>query len=232
MVWILDKLGDKYIPLMAIPAGLMVIYYLFEKDIVVSQQHRMSFSEWFDALVENKKELFFLWLISSFRAIVSTLLSSFLPILLMSRGSSYKAGAYYLSGSLFAGMVGMLAGGWLSDIHGHKKIIALTMFLSTPAFYLFLYTGGILSITMLLIGSALLSCTIPVNIVLAQKTAPKHAGIASSLIMGLSFVLGALAAPPFGALADRIGIADAMSVIFIIPVLGAATVFLLKKENS
>lgn len=69
------------------------------------------------------------------------------------------------------------------------------------------------------------------NIVLAQQAVPRLPGMASSLVMGLSFMFGALAAPPFGALADRIGIEAAMKVVFIFPVIGAGLVVFLRKEK-
>jgi hypothetical protein len=47
--------------------------------------------------------------------------------------------------------------------------------------------------------------------------------MASSLVMGLSFM--------FGALADRIGIEAAMHVVFIFPVIGAGLVVFLRKEK-
>ncbi|MFC1608257.1 MFS transporter, partial [Candidatus Latescibacterota bacterium] len=87
-----------------------------------------------------------------------------------------------------------------------------------------------ISTVLLLLGILALSSTIPVNIIMAQQAVPKLAGMASSLVMGVSFMVGGLAAPPFGALADRIGIEGAMNVIFIFPVIGGLAVFLLRSE--
>jgi len=47
--------------------------------------------------------------------------------------------------------------------------------------------------------------------------------MASSLVMGLSFM--------FGTLADRIGIEAVIKVLFIVPVIGALLVVFLRKET-
>jgi FSR family fosmidomycin resistance protein-like MFS transporter len=151
-------------------------------------------------------------------------------MLTIARGATYAQSAYVLSAMLLAGMVGLFIGGHLSDKYGRRKIMAISMLTAFPLLYAFLYSRGALSMVLLLLGMLALSSTIPVNIILAQKAAPKLAGMASSLVMGVSFMMGGLAAPPFGALADKIGIEPAMNVLFIFPVLGGITVFSLRKE--
>ena len=151
-------------------------------------------------------------------------------MLLMARGISYAKSAYLLTTMLFVSMIGLYIGGHLSDIYGRKKMMAITLFCSSPLLYGFLNTSGTLSIVLLLIGSASLASTIPVNIILAQRVDPKLAGMASSLVMGMSFAMGGLSATPFGALADRVGIETAMNVPLILPLFGGITVFFLKKD--
>jgi len=230
IVVIVKILGEQFMPLVALPALIMAILFIKDRDIIVSEQHQLSAKEWIAALLENKFELTLLWLVSSLRALVHFLTAQFLPMLTIARGSSYVPSAFILSGSLLASMIGMFIGGHLSDIHGRRKIMAVSLLVSMPLLYGFLYTRGILSIAMLLLGMGSLASTIPVNIVLAQLAAPKHAGIASSLVMGLSFALPSFVAPFFGALADRIGIQGAMNALFIIPVFAGFIVFFLRKD--
>jgi FSR family fosmidomycin resistance protein-like MFS transporter len=153
-------------------------------------------------------------------------------MLAMARGWSYSSSAYILSASLFASMLGTIIGGHLSDIHGRKKIVALTMLAAAPLYYAFLYTSGMFSIVLLIMGTALLASSIPIIIILAQRTNPKLAGMASSLVMGLSYTMGALAATPFGALADKIGIEKSMYVPMVLPVIGGMVIFLLKNNRE
>jgi len=230
VVLIVEVLGERFMPLLALPAIIMAAYFIRDKSIVVSEHHSHSSREMLLSLIGNRRELFVLWLVSLFRAVVYSLIQAFLPMLTIARGATYAQSAYVLSSMLLAGMVGLFIGGHLSDKYGRRKIMAISMLTASPLLYAFLYSRGALSMVLLLLGMLALSSTIPVNIILAQKAAPKLAGMASSLVMGVSFMMGGLAAPPFGALADKIGIEPAMNVIFIFPVLGGITVFSLRKE--
>lgn len=228
-VLIIEVLGEMYMPIIIIPALIMALFFAFDKNIVVQESHGYSLKEWFSSLSGSGRELFILWLVSSFRGIVLLLVGHFLPIFAMARGASYAEGAYFLSASLLASMIGMLIGGHLSDTHGRKKVMVITMLISSPLLYAFLYTSGIVSVVLLLTGIATLCSSIPANIILAQRANPELAGMASSIVMGLPFAMGALTAIPFGALADHVGIEMAMNVPLILPILGGITVFFLRK---
>ena len=230
MVLIINVIGIKYMPLVVLPAFLMMFYFLYDNDIVVSEHKGHTMREMISSLSDNFGELTILWMISGFRAMVYGIVGNFLALLLIARGYSYAVSAYFLSASLLAGIVGMFIGGHLSDRHGKRKIMALSLFLSVPLFYGFSFTTGPLSIVFMLLAMVSLTATLPVNIVLAQRAAPKLPGMASSLVMGLSFMFGAVAAPPFGALADRIGIEAAMNWVFIVPIIGGLGVLFLKHE--
>ncbi len=229
-VFIIEVLGDKYMPLVIIPALIMAFYFVFNRSIVIHEGHGFTLHEWFSSLFQSGRELFILWLISTSRSIVYMLMGSFLPMLAMARGASYAKGAFFLSITLLGSMIGMFIGGHLSDIYGCRKVMAISLFISPPLLYGFLYTSGTLSIVFLILGMSTLGSTLPVNIILAQRSNPKLAGIASSLVMGLSFVMGAFAATPFGVLADHVGIETALKLPLILPIFGGFTVFLLKRD--
>jgi len=227
-VLIIEVLGDVFMPLIIMPALVVALLFILQRNITFQEGHGYSLAEWFISIARSGRELFLLWLISTFRAIVHVLLGSFLPALAMARGASYTRGAFFLSITLFASMVGMIIGGHLSDVYGSKKIMASTMFAATPLLYGFMFTSGPISIILLVLGMGMLSSTIPANIILAQCANPKLPGMASSLVMGLSFGVGAIAATPFGMLADRIGIETAMNVPLILPLFGCLAVAFLR----
>ena len=60
------------------------------------------------------------------------LLAAFIPMLIMNRGVNYAGSASWLTISLFCSMLGMFAGGHLSDIFGKKRMIGLSLFVTTP----------------------------------------------------------------------------------------------------
>lgn len=230
MVLITDVLGTSWMPLAIIPAILMTIYFIRDNTIAVSEHKGHTIREMFASMSGNVRELVILWSISGFRAMVYGILGNFLALLLIARGYTYAASATLLSAGLLAGMIGMFIGGHFADRHGKRKVMAITLLISSPLLFGFSFTTGPGSILLLLFGMVALTATLPVNIVLAQRAVPQLPGMASSLVMGLSFMTGALAAPPFGALADSIGIESAIRVIFVIPVIGGLLVFLLRRE--
>ncbi|MHB9028378.1 MAG: MFS transporter [Candidatus Latescibacterota bacterium] len=230
MILITKVLGESYMPIVIIPAVLMFAYFTRDKNIVVSEHQGHTVAEMLSSMKGNGRELVLLWSIAGFRAMVYGIVMNFIALLMIDRGYSYSASAYFLSASLLAGMIGMFIGGHLADKHGKRKIMAITMLLSTPLFFGFSYTTGPISVTLLLLAMVSLTATIPVNIVLAQRMVPRLPGMASSLVMGLSFMFGAIAAPPFGALADRIGIESAMKAMYVVPLIGGMLVFMLKRE--
>lgn len=230
MIFLIDVVGTSWMPLVIVPAILMFLYFSLDHNITVSEHQGHTIREMLASMSGNGRELLILWSISGFRAMVYGLVANFIAILLIARGYSYSVSVTFLSASLLAGMVGMFIGGHLADKHGKRKIMAVTILLSTPLLYGFSYTTGPVSIVLLLLGMVSLTATLPVNIVLAQRAVPKLPGMASSLVMGLSFMFGAVASPPFGALADHIGIEAAMRLIFIFPVIGGLMVFMLRRE--
>ena len=71
-------------------------------------------------------------------------IGNFLPMLMIDRGASFAGSAYYLSAALLAGMFGLFIGGHLSDLYGRRKIMAITMLISSPLLYGFLHTTGVI----------------------------------------------------------------------------------------
>lgn len=229
-VLVVEIMGSHYMPVVIVPALLMSLYFALDRSIPVPASHGYSRQQWFNAIGRNFRQLFLLWIISGLRSITHMLLAAFIPMLIMNRGVNYAGSASWLTISLFWSMLGMLAGGHLSDMFGKKRMIGISLFVTTPFLYAFLYTSGPLSLVFLSIGMASLSSTIPVGIIMAQEAAPSLAGTASSMVMGMSVVLGALAASPFGILSDHIGIETAMNIPLALPALGVLFVLLLKNE--
>lgn len=230
-VLIVKGLGEDFLPLVIIPALIMSVIYILNPDLAENDGHHSSIREWFSALTEARRELFILFLVASFSAIVTLNIGAFLPIFSISRGASYTKSAYFLSGSLLASMIGMVIGGYLSDIHGRRKILAVMMFVASPLLFTFIHASGAVSVIALFLAMGALSSITPISIVLAQRAAPNHAGIASSIVMGTPFAVAALVSPLFGALADQIGIESAMNMMVVIPLLGCISVFFLKNNS-
>ena len=117
-------------------------------------------------------------------------------------GSSQGVGNVAISVMLAAGALGTLFGGRLSDLHGFRKVVVLSLFASAPLALLV----PVLPLLALFPVLALFGLISEMNfypiVVLAQRALPRHVGFASGVTLGLSIGVGSLASPLLGVLAD------------------------------
>jgi FSR family fosmidomycin resistance protein-like MFS transporter len=114
---------------------------------------------------------------------------------------------------VLASAVGAIGAGSIADRYGRRNVILTTLILSIPAVYLFAeFPGPWAFVSGALVG-LLAASTAPLLLVMAQQLMIGRAGMASGLILGLSFIAGAVSAPLFGMLADAIGLQGAMRTL-------------------
>lgn len=155
---------------------------------------------------------------------------TFIPVWYQDQG--YGPGFYGLLTSLviISGAAGTLIGGFLADRFGQRQVLVLSLCASIPALFLFvLFPGPIALLTGVLFGLVAES-TISVTLVMAQRLLPGRVGMASGFILGLSFVAGGIGVPVIGALADRIGMANALMVMSVVLLAAILCVFLIPRE--
>ena len=95
------------------------------------------------------------------------------------------------------------------------------MFIAALPFgVLFLLTDGILRFVMLGLFGAIMTASFSVSVVLAQAYLPRHAGMASGLIVGLAIGTGGVAVTLLGLVADRHGVPAALWISALMPLAG------------
>ena len=151
-----------------------------------------------------------------------------LPLYFKSQNLSNIAASHLLTIMLFAGAVGGLLGGFLSDYYGRKQLIVGSLLLSSPLFFAFFYTQGALSMIFLALAGAALLSSFSVTVVAAQEAIPDNKALAAGLTMGFAGGIGGLAVILIGRIGDRWGLASAIFVLFLLP-LAAGLVALLMK---
>ena len=158
--------------------------------------------------------------------------ATFLPLLLIGAGYSSLLSGTLLTLFLIGCTVGGLIGGALGDRIRHKSIITTSLLLGFfPTYYFFLHPGTApLSLVALFLSGACLLAPQPSSVVLAQRLMPSNAGMASGLMMGLSFGLGSIGAAITAAAADQIGLMTAL-LLTSLPLLLAAVVSYLTPEH-
>jgi MFS transporter, FSR family, fosmidomycin resistance protein len=132
------------------------------------------------------------------------------------KGDPMKAGSL-LFAFLAAGTAGTLVGGPLADRWGHKKTILFSLGASVPLLVLFLLTTGFWSFFWLILAGFILIFSFSISMVMGQSFMPQNVGMASGLILGLSFGMGGVGASVLGLFADRWGVPFTLWVIAFLP---------------
>lgn len=125
----------------------------------------------------------------------------------------------YLSIFLFAGTVGILAGGPLADRYGYKKMVLLTLGLSSIFLCLFFATAGTLSLIFFTLAGLVLISSNSTTMAMAQSFMPQNLGMASGLILGFSMGIGGVSTTILGWVADHWGVPSALQITFVLPLL-------------
>lgn len=154
------------------------------------------------------------------RSAVSYGFATFLPILLARRGHSVQEGGAYLAAYLGGGAVGGLAGGWLADRIGGRRVVIHSFLGALPFFVGFLLLPQGLGMASLIVGGLILQSSLPVNVAMGQELSPAHRSTISSLLMGAAWGLGVMLVGPTGALADARGLPVALGALLSLLVVG------------
>ncbi len=211
--------GITWTPLLAVPA-LVLLVVILRRIPDVRLTHAGAPSG-FAALRPYATALTLLWSAVVIRTIVAIGFSTFLPVLLVSRGMSVSEAGLAAGAYLVAGSLGGLAGGPFADKFGPRRVIAVTLFVTVPLLVTALLLPGPLGLVVLVAGGFFLGSTLPVNITYAHAIAPVAAGTVSSLMLGVAWGVGGLAVPLVGFAGDHVGLQPALLVVALLPALAA-----------
>ena len=121
---------------------------------------------------------------------------------------------------LGAGALGTVLAGPLADRWGPRVFMKWVLLAAVPFGLLFLETRGALAFVMLGIFGGVLTASFSVSVVLAQAYLPRHAGMASGLIVGFAIGTGGLGVAGLGLVADRYGLPVALVISALAPLAG------------
>ncbi|MDK9707576.1 MAG: MFS transporter [Desulforhopalus sp.] len=179
-----------------------------------------------------RRELFAIISVIAIRSLSYTGMLTMLPLYFQSQNISNITASRLLTLMLFTGAVGGLMGGFISDYYGRKRLIVGSLVLSTPLFFIFFYTDGIVSIIFLALAGATLLSSFSVTVIATQEAIPDNKALAAGLSMGLAGGIGGLAVISIGWIADIWGLSSAVIVIFLLPVVAGLVALLMKSRPA
>lgn len=158
-------------------------------------------------------------------------LVAFLPLYFHLGPDRYSAlvGSRLVFLMLFAGALGGLAGGYLSDLFGRRAVIVGSLMAATPLFRLFLYLDGVPAAVCLALGGAFLLASFSVTIVAAQEALGREKeATAAGLMLGFGIGIGGMGVGLLGIPAERLGIPWVVNLLTWLPLAAGALALLLR----
>lgn len=215
---------------LALPCVLMaVLVYLWVPVRTVAAHRSGSLAS---ILVKHRSVLARLLSVATLRAWANVGLGTFLPLLLAERGRPVEDGATALAVLLFAGGMGGLISGYLSDRIGRNAVIVGSLMISPPFGWLMLHGPG----PMLWVGAALVGVTLTGSVVAltvrGQELLPDSVAMISGLMLGFSVGMGGLAITPLAALAEQSSIEAVANVCAALPWLAGLIALTLRSRRA
>lgn len=215
-----QRFGLPWTPLLALP-GLLVVAS-FATRVPRFELKTGSGGSGLRELRPYARPLTLLYVIVVLRTLTSLAIATFVPVMLTRRGLSVGAAGMVVAAYLFASGLGGFLGGPLADRFGPRRVIILSLALSTPFLIVAPMLQGPAFVVALAIGGFFLQSTLPVNVTFGQALAPVSTATVSSLMMGFAWGTGGLSVPLVGMLADRIGIERTLVALSVVPLVAAA----------
>lgn len=182
------------------------------------------------ALRPELRPLIVLYLITTLRTVTTLGVLNFLSLHLDQQDFSTLERSAVLSLFVFAGSIGIITGGSISDRINCYTLLRFSLIVAPPILYAALHSNGIRFLILLLLGNFALSTSVTVNIVLAQQLLPQHESLASSFAMGAAWGTAGLLNYPVGMIGDRVGLPKLLDGLVMLPLATSILTLFLKRE--
>ena len=235
LVYFMQMYSLDYLPILIIPAiilGVLMYSSGLSKARFVNEQVAKNMHFNLAQILQNKP-LMLLNISMGLRAWLFTALVTFLPLWAIEKGCDNTLSGWILTIYLCGSVIGGLIGGAINDKIGYKKVIlwALIFTLIPTMYFLFAQQIDILMYIALFVGGGLVMAANPGAIVWGQDLLPDNPGMASGMMLGLSFGLGGFGTMLTGSLAESYGLTMALALTAILLVISIVLVYLTPEKR-
>ena len=172
-----------------------------------------------------------LGLVIFLRSWVQTSVSTYIPQIYKAQGASNQEASNVLFGILLPLAIGGLIGGTLSDKIGRRNVLIGSTGLIGPALWGMLNTNGAAAYLLGPLLGVAIGASLPVTLVMAQNLVPRGLGLMSGVVLGFTFIAGAIGVGINGVIADQIGLVPMMVFNAALPVAAAFLAFFLPDDR-
>jgi FSR family fosmidomycin resistance protein-like MFS transporter len=222
-VWVIDHLGWRGMPVLAIPGVLMgaVIYVAAPRDW--SPTAGKGGPTLREVIRENRVVLGRLLAVVGLRSWGHYGLMFFLTAYLIDvRGLEKGQATLLVTTILFTGAFGGVIGGWLADNWlSRRSVIVASLVLAGLFGTLLLQSDGAARWVLAVLTGLTLLGSFSVLTVKGQEVLPNNVGLASGFMLGLTIGLGGLGTLPLGLAADLFGLTPVIHFAVLLPPVAA-----------
>jgi FSR family fosmidomycin resistance protein-like MFS transporter len=156
----------------------------------------------------------------------------YLPVYLIEKGVNKFLAGSSVSMLLGFGVLGTIAGGFLKDKYGFKKVIVGSVVIASASMVIFSISSGIFQIITLALVGLTSMMILPVGLAFVQESFPNNRSLANGSFLAIIFGLNAVAGVITGFMYDKIGGNSTFLVSGLVSFLGIPFIFLLPKESK
>jgi len=224
-VWTLEGMFR----VMVIGWGMSAVLFWRLREIPVSARKRGSLQ----SILPKLRTLFLpLLIVIFFRMFMVVCMTTYLPTYMKLNGSTLFLAGASLSILEFAGVIGALSGGTISDRLGRRSVLIVITILASLLMIAFLKVSGWLLVPVLLLYGFVSISPGPVYLALIQDHFPENRAVSNGLYISMNFLLRSLVLLLVGMAGDAIGLQATFMGSALLSLLGLIGIFLLPVENA
>ncbi len=192
-------------------ATSLILHFLL-REVPLRSRHDGEQLHWRTAVRAMRSVMIVLGTLIALRSLMMMSATIFLPIFLTDEGADLWLAGAALSIVEAAGVVGALAGGWISDRVGRRRVLVFGHVAAPLALLGFLAAGDAWRIAILPVLGLTLLVIPPVMLALVQEQFPESRALANGVFLSMNFAIRSVSAVVFGAFGDAFGLSTAMLI--------------------